>query len=187
MNAFPHIPIRPFWICVYLFAFLSLTSAGYIATSTANYLQFYPAIDSINFHVYNMHAYRAEGSNQTSFTANFTIANPSGYSGFVVKSFDIELYFIHIDPSGNQTLYSTVGLPLDGSQPIDQSLGPHSRISSSITVIPWLGEDATFVAFNETYYPRIVAHTLETVELITFIEPVSGRLTPTSIEDLNIL
>lgn len=177
--------IRPVWICAYLFAFLSLTSAGYIIISTANYLQFYPAIDGITFNVYNFHAHRDAGSNQTTFTANFTITNPSGYSGFVIKSLDLKLYFVHPDPAGNQTLFST--LPLEGSQPVDQSLGPHSQISSTITINPWLNEDAPFVSFNATYYPRVVAHALETVELITFLEPVSGRLRPSTIQDLNIL
>ncbi len=177
--------IRPFWICVYLFAFLSLTSGGYIITSTTNYLQFYPAIDSIGFRVYNMHAYRAAGSNQTIFTANFTITNPSGYSGFVIKSLDLGLFFIHPDPRGNITLFRS--LPMEGSQPIDKTLGPHSQISSSITIFPWQDEYNPFLAFNETYYPRIIAHAQETVELITFLEPVSGRLRQLNEEDLNIL
>ena len=76
---------------------------------------------------------------------------------------------------------------MEGSQPIDKTLGPHSQISSSITIFPWQDEYNPFLAFNETYYPRIIAHAQETVELITFLEPVSGRLRQLNEEDLNIL
>jgi hypothetical protein len=126
-----------------------------------------------------------KASNQTVFRAHFVIENPTGYSGFVVKSFDLGVYFVHQNATGNVTLFRSI--PMLGSEPVDSSIGPNSKISSDVTIYPWPAESNSFVAFNGTYYPRILAHTIETVELITFLEPVIGRLRVTNQEDLQFL
>jgi hypothetical protein len=176
--------LRPQSISVYLFTFLSLASAAYVSISTVNYLQFYPAIGRIDFGIVNVVVHRDSVSNQTRLLASFVVDNPSGYVGFRVKSFDLRVYFIHQTPEKNFTLFQ---FPLlIGSTPVDSPLGPNAKISSNVTILFYPDQSSSFQAFNETYSGQVIAHAFETVQLITFLDPVTGRTRLNNQEELGL-
>jgi hypothetical protein len=176
--------LTPQSLSVFLFTFLSLTSVAYVFASTANYLQFYPAIGRINFRILNVVVQRDSASNQTHLIANFAVDNPTGYSGFRVKSFDLSIYFIHQTPQNNSTLFRFPMLV--GSTPVDSPLGPNAKISSNVTIVFYPDQSSQFRNFNETFSGQITARAFETVQLITFLDPVIGRMRLNSQEDLQL-
>jgi hypothetical protein len=169
--------LTPQSLSVFLFTFLSLTSVAYVFASTANYLQFYPAIGRISFRILSVAVQRDSASNQTHLIANFAVDNPTGYSGFRVKSFDLSIYFIHQTPQNTSTLFKF---------PVDSPLGPNAKISSNVTIVFYPDQSSQFRNFNETFSGQIIARAFETVQLITFLDPVIGRMRLNSQEDLQL-
>jgi hypothetical protein len=104
--------------------------------------------------------------------------------GFRVKSFDLRVYFIHQTPQRNFTLFQ---FPvLIGSTPVDSPLGPDAKILSNVTIIFYPDQSSSFQVFNETYSGQVIARAFETVQLITFLDPVTGRIRLNNQEDLQL-
>jgi hypothetical protein len=125
-----------------------------------------------------------QASNETRLIVDFVVDNPNGYRGFTLRSFDLVVYFIHQTVQNSSTLFKS--LPLVGSQPVERSLGPDSKISSSLTILLYPDQSVAFQNFNKTSSGRIVARAFETVELITFLDPVVGRIRLDNQEDLQL-
>ncbi len=90
------IPIaRPRWgfrrVLVLVFTILSMVSVVYISVASANYLNYYPSLGSIDQQISSVVYRRDAVSNQTSIVSHIIVDNPTDYSGFTVKLFDNKL------------------------------------------------------------------------------------------------
>lgn len=170
------IPIaRPRWsfrrVLVLVFTILSMVSVVYISVASANYLNYYPSLGSIDQQISSVVYRRDAVSNQTSIVSHIIVDNPTDYSGFKVKLFDLKIHFSSSVSSSNTTLFTIY--PLTGSQSINKPLPPHSQMSGDVLVIPPPEQAAQLADFNATNYP-LIAHCSLTVDVSTFLDPVTG-------------
>jgi hypothetical protein len=71
--------------------------------------------------------------------------------------------------------------PLVGSRLVDSPLGPRGEIALDISVFLYGDQASSLASFNQSSSGGVIAHTVTTVWLITFLDPVVSRL-PRSIE-----
>jgi hypothetical protein len=160
-----------------VFIVLSLGSSVYILASTANYLHFFPALDSIQARVGS--AYFNRGTSGLPYvSANITIDNPSDYQGFNLVRADVRISFT------NSTSSLLQNLPLQGQQPKTSPLGPHSSISEYIAIIMNTDNATALDSFVRNSASPVRAQVLLTAQIGTFFDPVIGNSQVSQTADL---
>jgi hypothetical protein len=163
-----------------IFIALSIGSASYLLFATLNYLDFYPSLASLHPSTLKVTLQGATSANPL-LLAEVSVENPSSYSGFSLKTLHLKLYFT---PASNYTDFqSSIGSP-EADTDVTASLGPHSRFDSSMGVPLNSQQVASLLSFNSTYDGQITVHALLTVDIITFLEPVTGRIPVQNEDDL---
>lgn len=153
------------------FTILSIVSVTYIATASANYLNFYPSLGEINQQVSTVAYHHDTVSNQTSIVSHVIVDNPSDYSGFTLRIIELKIFFNAT--SINQTLFAIY--PLSDSQALVIPMPPHSRVSSDLVLILQPDQTAKLDGFRAAYSP-IVAHCILQVSIEDFLKPVTSYL-----------
>jgi hypothetical protein len=176
------LPLTVHSVAPSIFILLSISSSAYIIASTVNYVRFFPALDQVQPQISWISFQRNSLSNQTLIRAHIVVDNPSDYTGIRVFMVDIGVYFIHIMAPDNASLFKES--PLVGSRLIDSPLGPRGQIALDITVLVHGDQASSLASFNQSSSGRVIAHTVTTAWLITFLDPVVSRLARTTEKEL---
>jgi hypothetical protein len=152
-------------LTVILFIILSLASTVFIFASTLNYIHFFPALDTINPTVSSVYYNPSSPIVRT----NVTIANPSDYQGLTLTIASIRVEFT------NGTLNLFHNLPLQGQETNTYPLGPHTSISETITIIINLSNATALNSLVHNSPGQVTAHVVLTVQIGTFLDPVTGN------------
>ncbi len=167
-------------VASWVFIALSVGSAVYLSLATLNYLSFYPSLAHLQPSTLKI-SLQGNTSANLSFLAQISVSNPSGYSGFTLEDLSLKVY-LTASSNSSSSLFAT-GAP-EASQVVARPLTPHSTFFSNI-VIPLNPQEAeSLLNFNRTYNGRITAHADLTITIITFLDPVMGRI---PIESMDIL
>jgi hypothetical protein len=157
-----------------IFILLSIGSSAYVIASTVNYLRFFPALDQVQPQISWVSLQKNSLSNQTVIKVHIVVDNPTDYTGIRIFMADVGVYFIRVVAPDNASLFK--GSPLVGSSLINSPLGPRGQIASDIAVLLSGDQASSLASFNQSSSGRVIAHTVMTVWLITFLDPVVSRL-----------
>jgi len=152
-----------------LFILLSIGSAVYLSAITLNYLNYYPSLGQIQLRVDS--AFIVQGSNQSRIDSRVTIVNPTSYAGFKLGNAIVFISFSVKD--SNITLFVGGTRPTENSV-IGGQLGPYSSVSHDVIVQLNTEDASSFRSFNSSYGGRVIVKVELTVEVITFLDPVTG-------------
>jgi len=166
-----------------IFILLSISSSAYVIVSTVNYLRFFPALDQVQPQISWISLQKDSLSNQTVIKVHIVVDNPTDYTGIRIFMADVGVYFIRVAPD-NASLFK--GSPLVGSSLIDIPLGPRGQIASDIAVLLSGDQASSLASFNQSSSGRVIAHTVTTVWLITFLDPVVSRLPRSTEKELSL-
>jgi len=151
------------------FVLLSIGSAVYLTVVTVNYLNYYPALGQIYVRVDDVSI--VPGSNDSSIDSRVSIGNPTDYAGFRLGDAIVTLSF-HVNDT-NATIFG--GVHLVQTEAVGVQLGPHSVISRDLIVQLNQENASSFASFIRSYGDRVVATVVLTVQVITFLNTVTGR------------
>jgi hypothetical protein len=103
--------------------------------------------------------------------SRMTIGNPTDYAGFKLGSAIVFISFFVKD--SNVTLFVGGARPTENA-PIGGQLGPRSTVSRDVIVQLNAADASSFRSFYATYGGRVIAKVELTVEVITFLDTVTG-------------
>jgi hypothetical protein len=166
------------------FILLSLGSTAYVFAATINYLRFYPGLSQLQQQITKIAYGQDKVSNETTLLAHIVIRNPTDYSGFAIGGLELRMYFVHPMPPANPSLFAN--LPLIGSQVVNKPIGPRSEVISDIVVQLTSAEVSSLISFNATYSGQIITRAVLTVDVITFLNPVTGHVRLSSEESISL-
>ena len=157
-----------------IFVILSVAAVSYIVLSSLNYVQLFPALDQIQTHTHisNLSVGQDSASNRSWLNAQVMIANPTQYQGISVAEIRVRVYFVHIAPQGNMTLFlnqSLLGATSGGP------LGPQEQVTFNVIILLSQQNATSLTSFRNQYPGKIIAVTTMAVELATFLDPAEGR------------
>lgn len=160
------------------FILLSVGSGVYLTVVTLNYLNYYPALGQIHLRAESVSA--VPGSNSSKIDTRVSVENPTDYLGLRLGDAVVTLSF-HANDT-NATIFG--GVHLVQTENVGVQLNPHSTVSRDL-VVQLNAEDAsTFDSFIRSYTGRVIATVILTVQLITFLNTVTGRDSYTITQDL---
>jgi hypothetical protein len=161
------------------FILLCVGSAAFLSVSTLNYLNYYPALGKIQVQVDSVSI--VQGSNQSRIDSHVVVTNPTDYWGLRLGNAVVVMFFTVRD--SNVTLFGG-GVAPRQEELVGGQLGAHSTVSSNI-ILQLNHQDATSLAsFMRSYDGRVIASVTLTVEVITFLVTVTGRLPYIVTQDL---
>lgn len=164
------------------FVFLSIGSAVYITAATINYLSFFPALAQLDAQTNEVNF--SATSTGPALSATVTVRNPSGYSGFTVNYVSVQLYMVHPNATGNQTLWEDTPNPLYWNLQPNQNLAPRSSLVFHMPLTLSPQNLTSLIGFNRSFYGQIYAHVLLTVYILTFLNPVTGRTALVPVQEI---
>ncbi len=142
-----------------------------MAVLTANYLQFFPAVQSLQTVAERQWVIRDLKTNLTQILLYLRVSNPTGYTGFKVESANIQLYFTS-DTSSNASLFQK--LKLFSPNPLNLPLGPRGMVPVNAT-FPLTGDQSSaLAAFSSKYGASVISHYTVDVHLVTFLDALIG-------------
>ena len=163
------------------FVVLSLGSALFLTGATLNYLNYYPALGQIYTQADRVAT--VSGSNQSRVDVSITTVNPSDYSGMRLGGADVTLFFYAKDDV-NATFRAG---SLNAIQTIGGDFGPHARIPADIIVRLNSDDANNFTSFIDSHNSQVIARVFLQVEVISFLDSATGRLSFTSTDDLPLI
>ncbi|HZF21268.1 MAG TPA: hypothetical protein VEZ43_02225 [Dongiaceae bacterium] len=153
------------------FVLLSIGSAAYLSAATLNYLNYYPARGQVNSALRVDSVSIVPGSNFSRIDSRVSIGNPTDYAGFRLGDAIVSIFFKV--SNSNATLFE--GVHLVQTETVGGQLGPHSTVSRDIIVQLGPESVSSFASFNSSYAGRVIAAVVLTVQVITFLNTVTGR------------
>ena len=162
------------------FSLLCVGSALYLSAATLNYLNYYPALGQIGSHIRVDNVSVVQGTNQSRIDSRITIENPTDYAGLRLGEASLSMFFQVKDT--NTSLFSVN--TLNEIQPIGGDLGPHSTVSHNVVIQLTPEKASSFASFIGSYDGRVIAKVTLTVDIITFLDSVTGRLSYSWVGDL---
>jgi len=160
------------------FVLLSIGSAVYLTAATVNYLNYYPALGQIYVRTDSVSA--VPGSNESRIDSRVSMENPTDYVGFRLGDAIVALSF-HVNDT-NATIFGKVHLVQ--TEAVGVQLDPHSTVSRDLIVRLNPENASSFALFTRSYPGRVVATVILTVQVITFLNTVTGRNYYTTTQDL---
>ena len=160
------------------FVLLSIGSAAYLTVVTVNYLNYYPALGQIYLRADSVSI--VPGSNESMIDSRVSVWNPTDYAGFRLGDVIVALYF-HVNDT-NATIFGEVHLVQ--TENVGVQLDPHSTVSRDLTMQLNPENASSFASFISSYAGRVVATVILTVQIITFLNTVTGRDYYTATQDL---
>ncbi len=156
-----------------VFVLTSFASLTYVAFATLNYVKYYPALSELYVEVSAVSVHPDSSSGNTTVQSSVVVGNPSDYSGFSLYYDQVSLFFFN--PEHNETIFQDHPLTaiLTGLRP----LGPRSAIRSDLFVKLTPDQSSAFALFNQTYTGQILVHVRVLVQVSSFLDPVTGRVT----------
>jgi hypothetical protein len=121
-------------------------------------------------------------SNQSTLEAKVTVRNPTEYSGFLLGSVAVRIYF-YIQTNRSLTLFSNSSV-LTASQKPGTPLGPSSTQHVSLSISLTSQEASQLVSFNNKYNGQVIADVTLRVDIDTFLDSVTGSNSFTKTQDI---
>jgi hypothetical protein len=156
------------------FIALSIGSASYLAFSTLAYVAFYPALAHLQASAWKI-SLQSSSSATSALVIQVSVSNPSGNSGFTLTNLDLTIFFTNSSSSNSTYLLFAPG-GLKAHQDITKKLAPHSTFNSTMVVALSSSEKDSLLNFTRTYDGQVIAKVTLDTQIITFLEPVAGRL-----------
>jgi hypothetical protein len=174
-----------FWgmnVVPWIFVAFSVSSALYLTFSTLNYLNFYPALGSLEVSTLKLSLQRS--TNAYALVAEVSISNPSSTSGFIIQNLDLRVYFINSTSPYPASDSLFVPAQLSGHQDFTVSPSPHSTYFANVTLPLNPSNANALLNFTRTYQNQALGHVTLDTQIITFLDPVTGRLPLESVDTL---
>ncbi len=151
-----------------IYVAVTMSSLLLLTIVTANYLQFFPALLSMQAAPENQGIIIDPHTNMIQVQLNLRVSNPSGYSGLRVQWVNLQLYFTAMNTSlfQNFTLFSP--------NTINAAIGPGDTIHIRAAFLLTEDQSKAFVPFYNKYGAVLVSHYSVDVHLITFLEASTG-------------
>ena len=156
------------------FIALSVGSASYLAFSALDYVAFYPALAHLQASTWKT-SLQSSSSATSALVIQVSVSNPSGNSGFTLTSLDLTIFFTNSSSSNSTYLLFAPG-GLKAHQDVTKKLAPHSTFNSTMVVALSSSEKDSLLNFTRTYDGQVRAQVTLDTQIITFLEPVAGRL-----------
>jgi hypothetical protein len=166
------------------FVFLSLGATVYLYSATANYVLLWPALGQLQARVDGVALAPSAGSTPPALTVMVTATNPSSYSGIKLAGAMVRVYFF-AQQNPNLTLFAGPST-LTGDVASMSQFGPHTTFNATINVSISNGQAADLSAFFNAENRMVLANVLLTVELITFLDSVTGHFAVTDTENATL-
>ncbi len=163
------------------FIVISVGSAIYLSAATVNYLRFFPALGQLRGEFQVDKVLLVQGTSQSTIITRVSVRNPTDYSGFRLGDAIVSMFF-HVRDNENVTLLS--GHTPQASQFIGGQLGPHSMVSTNVILQLNPQNASSLASFNNSHTGQVVARVTLTIEIITFLDSVTGRLPYTETQDI---
>lgn len=156
----------------FVFVSLSLGSALYVFTATVNYNRLYPALGVLATQLGTVSVVKATVPSQTRLLVHVAISNPTDYSGFSLADVSIVLSA----PSNQSNSFVAQYETMSSSRFLGGSLGPHTTRATDVAVsLP--EQNATFLYNSDPQTTsRLSVHVKAAFDIITFLDPVTGRV-----------
>jgi hypothetical protein len=165
------------------FVFLSLGATVYLYSATANYLLLWPALGQLEARVDRVVLVPSAGSTPPALTVTVTATNPSSYSGIKLAGAMVRIYFF-AQQNPNNTLFAGPST-LTGDVASMSQFGPHTTSNATINVSISDRQAADLSSFFDGN-GTVLANVLLTVELITFLDSVTGHFAFTDTENVTL-
>jgi hypothetical protein len=159
-----------------LFVLLSAGSVIFISFATLNYLRFYPALSQVQngVSVDKLTYTTATGATPPTVTIQFTLSNPTDYSGFKVGRATVDTFFF-LQNNQNITLF-TGSNRLNGSLSVGGQLDPNSVRSVSIPLDLTTQQASDLNMFNSMHSGQVIGEVKLRVDIVTFLVSVTGSV-----------
>ncbi len=163
---------------------LSVGSAVYTSVAAVNYLSFYPALSEIQTQLDSFSINTDSSMQRSTLDTHVTVSNPSNYNGFRLADETVTVSF-YVKSNTTITLFEGYR-SLSGSNFVGGSLPPRSMVTANV-LVHLNNENSTSLSAFRTMYPgQVVARILLRVEIITFLDSVTGRVPITTTQDISI-
>ncbi len=177
-------------IVIVLLILAVLFSLSYLAVVAYNYDAYYwSARDALlsgsNTRVDSLTLTKDQSTGTLAIKILASATNPTGYSGLTLERFEIVLYFDHAGNYSQSVFYTPSQNLLSNITP-DLPLGPQSTVTGNLTIQLDQTQTNAFETFNQTYPSGIYAHTVLTVQISSFLDPVFGAMNPSVIQEIPI-
>jgi len=166
--------LRRMSIASWTFIALSIGSASYLAVSALDYVAFYPALAQLQASTWKI-SFQPSGSSTSALVLQVSVSNPSGNSGFTLTNLDLTIFFTNSSSSNSTYLLFAPG-GLRAHQDITKKLAPHSTLNSTMVIALSSSDKDSLLNFTRTYDGQVMAQVTLDTQIITFLEPVAGRL-----------
>lgn len=166
-----HLNARNAIVAVFIAA--SLASLSYVAFSESNYLHYYPGVLELDAETSAVSVQLESSSGNITVQSSILVRNPSSYSGFKLYSVQDSLFFFNLD--NNETVFQDHPITIlqTGARP----LAPNSEIRTDLSVKLTPEQSNSFSAFNQIHAGRILARATILIQISSFLDPVTGRVT----------
>ncbi len=168
-------------IIALVFILISLVSLSYVAFATLNYARYFPATSDLYANVSQVSVRRDSLSGNTTVQTGIVVGNPSDYSGFSLYSEQVSLFFF--SPEHNDSIFQDH--PVSMLQTGLRTLGPRSTINEDLSTKLTPDQSSSFASFNQTYPGQILARVRLHVQISSFLDPVTGRVTFEKLVDIS--
>jgi hypothetical protein len=166
------------------FLFLSIGSAVYVSVATVNYLSLYPALGQIQIQVVSLSFTQSPSINQSSLTAVISVSNPAEYSGLEVGDVSA-VASLYVNTNQSITLFTGANQLSAERIGLDQ-LRPNSTYSESISFKLSPQQITEIVSFISNYKGEVMAVIYPTVDVVTFLQSVTGPVQYTQTQYLSL-
>src|SRR2546426_5079582 len=164
------------------FIALSIGSASYLAFSALDYVTFYPALAHLQASTWKI-SFQPSSSTTSALVLQVSVSNPSGSSGFTLTNLDLTIFFTNSSSSNSTYLLFAPG-GLKAHQDVTKKLAAHSTFNSTMVVALSSSEKDSLLNFTRTYDGQVMAQVTLDTQIITFLEPVAGRLPLEGVDNL---
>lgn len=167
-----------------VFLVLSIAATIYTVAAAVNYLNFYPGISSIQTQLDNFSIKTDSTTQRSTLDSHVTVSNPSNYEGFRLADETVYISF-YVRTNASNTLFGGYR-SLSGSNFVGGTLPSRSIVSADVLVQLNIENSTSLSQFRTNYPGQTVARILLRVEIITFLDSVTGRIPITTTQDISI-
>ncbi len=160
------------------FVAAGVISATYTTVQAINYSGFWDARSKITVSVSRLHVETSRTTRAVTIQATVSAANPTGYSGMMVRYFELRLYFNK--PALNQTLFSggPTGDLIDAvtasNPPVGNPLGPRSNVTLILAIQLSSSQSAALQSFEQPNPSQVVGQTSVIATVDSFVDRSIG-------------
>jgi hypothetical protein len=175
--------VRRMSMVSWTFIALSIGSVSYLAFSALDYVAFYPALAQLQASTWKV-SLQSGSSTSSALVLQVSVSNPSGSSAFTITNLVLTIFFTNSSSSSNSSYLLFAPGGLIANQDVTKKLAPHSTFNSTVIVTLNPSQTDSLSSFIRSNDGKVMALVTFDTQIITFLEPVAGRLPLESIDSL---